>query len=304
MRIVRYLTHGRKAPEVGVELDDGVRKLDVPTVGDLLTRPLAEIRKLAEQAAGTPAEASGTVLLSPIDGRTEVWAAGVTYNRSRQARMEESATADVYDLVYDSDRPELFFKGAAWRTVTHQEPIGVRADSPLNVPEPELALIVNRYAEIVGYVVCNDVSSRSIEGENPLYLPQAKVYAGACSLSNGIRPVWEVPAADELGIELTIERNGATVWHGSTSTRQMRRSPRELVGFLYRAEQFPEGAVLSTGTGIVPEMEFTLQEADQVTIGIQDVGVLSNVVAVGLPHFGWLATRDAQDPSVAIRNED
>lgn len=288
MRIVRYLTHGRAEPEVGVELNDGIRKLDVPTAGDLLTRPLAEIRELAEYAAGTPAEASGAVLLPPIDGRTEVWAAGVTYSRSRQARMEESATADVYDLVYDSDRPELFFKCAAWRAVTHQQPIGIRADSPLNVPEPELALIVNRHAEIVGYVVCNDVSSRSIEGENPLYLPQAKIYAGACSLSNGIRPAWEVPAAGELEIELTIERNGTTAWHGSTSTGQMRRSPRELIDFLFRAEQFPEGSVLSTGTGIVPEMDFTLCEGDQVTIRIQDVGVLTNVVTVGLTHFDWL----------------
>jgi 2-dehydro-3-deoxy-D-arabinonate dehydratase len=288
MRIVRYLAHGRAEPEVGVELNDGIRKLDVPTAGDLLTRPLAEIRELAEHAAGTPAEASGAVLLPPIDGRTEVWAAGVTYSRSRQARMEESATADVYDLVYDSDRPELFFKCAAWRAVTHRQPIGIRADSPLNVPEPELALIVNRHAEIVGYVVCNDVSSRSIEGENPLYLPQAKIYAGACSLSNGIRPAWEVPAAGELEIELTIERNGTTAWHGSTSTGQMRRSPRELIDFLFRAEQFPEGSVLSTGTGIVPEMDFTLCEGDKVTIRIQDVGVLTNVVTVGLTHFDWL----------------
>jgi 2-dehydro-3-deoxy-D-arabinonate dehydratase len=294
MRIVRYLTHGRAEPEVGIELDDGVRKLDVPTVSDLLARPLTEVRELAERAAGTPAAVFGAVLLPPIDGRTEVWAAGVTYNRSRQARMEESATANVYDLVYDSDRPELFFKCAAWRAVTHGEPIGIRADSPLNVPEPELALILNRHAEIVGYAVCNDISSRSIEGENPLYLPQAKIYAGACSLSNGIRPAWEVSAAGELEIELTIERSGTIAWHGSTSTGQMRRSPGELIDFLFRAEQFPEGSVLSTGTGVVPEMDFTLREGDQVTIRIQDVDVLTNVVTVGLAHFGWLTRRDAQ----------
>jgi 2-dehydro-3-deoxy-D-arabinonate dehydratase len=163
----------------------------------------------------------------------------------------------------------------------------------LNIPEPELALIVNRHAEIVGYAVCNDVSSRSIEGENPLYLPQAKIYAGACSLSNGIRPTWEVPTADQLDIEMTIERSGTTAWHGGTSTGQMRRSPRELIDFLFRAEQFPEGSVLSTGTGIVPEMSFTLREGDQVTIRIQDVGVLTNVVTVGLAQFGWLTRRDA-----------
>lgn len=289
MRLVRYLAHGRQDPEVGIELSDGIRKLDVPTAGDLLSRPLAEIRALAEHATGTPAVASGAELLPPVDERTEVWAAGVTYNRSRQARMEESATADIYDLVYDSDRPELFFKCAAWRAVTHAEPIGIRADSALNVPEPELAVIANRHAEIIGYAVCNDVSSRSIEGENPLYLPQAKIYAGACSLSNGIRPAWEVPAAGELEIELTIERGGTIAWHGSTSTGQMRRSPSELIDFLFRAEQFPEGAVLSTGTGIVPEMDFTLHEQDQVTVRIQDVGVLTNVVTMGLAHFGWLA---------------
>ena len=295
MRIVRYLTHGQARPEVGVELGDGVRKLDVPTAGDLLSRPLAEIRQLAEHAAGTPAIAADAVLLPPIDGRTEVWAAGVTYNRSRQARMEESGTADVYDLVYNSDRPELFFKCAAWRAVTHGDPIGIRADSALNVPEPELALIVNQHAEIVGYAVCNDVSSRSIEGENPLYLPQAKVYAGACSLSNGIRPAWEVPTAGELEIELTIERGGGTVWHGVTTTGQMRRSPGELIDFLFRAQQFPEGSVVSTGTGIVPEMDFTLHEGDRVTIRIQHVGVLTNLVTVGPAEFGWLAGFAARD---------
>jgi len=294
MRIVRYLSHGRAEPEVGIELDDGVRRLDVPTVGELLARPLAEIRELAEHAASGPAAASDAILLTPIDGRTEVWAAGITYNRSRQARMEESATADVYDLLYDSDRPELFFKCAAWRTVTHGEPIGIRADSSLNVPEPELALVANRHAEIVGYAVCNDVSSRSIEGENPLYLPQAKIYAGACSLSNGIRPAWEVPAVGELEIELIIERGGETAWRGRTSTEQLRRSPQELIGFLFRAEQFPEGSVLSTGTGIVPEMDFTLREDDHVTIRVQDVGVLANVVTVGLAPFGWLTQHDAQ----------
>jgi 2-dehydro-3-deoxy-D-arabinonate dehydratase len=295
MRIVRYLTHGQAEPAVGVELDDGVRKLDVPTVGDLLSRPLAEIRELAELAAVTPAIAADAVLLAPIDGRTEVWAAGVTYNRSRQARMEESGIADVYDLVYNSDRPELFFKCAAWRAVTHGEPIGVRADSALNVPEPELALIVNRQAEVVGYAVCNDVSSRSIEGENPLYLPQAKIYAGACSLSNGIRPAWEVPAAGELDIEVTIERSGRIAWRGGTSTGEMRRSSGELIDFLFRAEQFPEGAVVSTGTGIVPEMDFTLHQGDQVTIRIQQVGVLTNVVTVGLEQFGWLTGREPHD---------
>jgi 2-dehydro-3-deoxy-D-arabinonate dehydratase len=292
VRIARYLARGRNGPEVGVELSDGVRKLAAATVGELLSRPLAEIRALAEEAAAGPVVAGDIALLAPVDGRTEVWAAGVTYSRSRQARMEESDTADIYDLVYDSERPELFFKCAAWRAVTDGEPIGIRADSALNVPEPELALVVNQHAEIVGYAACDDVSSRSIEGANPLYLPQAKIYAGACALSNGIRPVWEVADAGALDIELTIERAGRVAWHGRASTSQLRRSPGELTAYLFAAEQFPDGAVLSTGTGIVPEMDFSLQEGDRVTVSIDQVGTVTNVVAVGLGPFGWLARSD------------
>jgi 2-dehydro-3-deoxy-D-arabinonate dehydratase len=288
MRIVRYLAPGGSGPAVGVELADGIRPLDVASVGDLLSRPLTEIRTCIGAAAAGRLIADAA-LLPPADGRTEVWAAGVTYNRSRQARMEESATADIYDLVYDSDRPELFFKCAAWRAVTDGEPIGIRADSALNVPEPELAVFVNRYAEIVGYGVCNDVSSRSIEGANPLYLPQAKIYAGACSLSNGIRPAWEASELGALEVRLSISRSGAVAWQGTTSTSQLRRTPQELIRFLFAAEQFPEGAVLSTGTGIVPDLDFTLQEGDRVTVRIEGIGAITNVVAVGLAPFGWLA---------------
>jgi 2-dehydro-3-deoxy-D-arabinonate dehydratase len=287
MRIVRYLADGQANPAVGVERDDAIWKLDVSTAGDLLSRPLAEIRALVESARASPGISQDTVLLSPIDGRTEVWAAGVTYQRSRQARVEESASADIYERVYDSARPELFFKCAAWRAVTDGEPVGIRTDSLLNVPEPELALVANRYAEVVGYLVCNDMSSRSIEGENPLYLPQAKMYAGSCALSNGIRPVWEVPTPNALEVALTIEHHGTVRWEGQASTRQMRRTMAELIGFLFSAEHFPEGVVLSTGTGIVPEMEFTLQEGDQVTVRIEDVGTLTNAVVVGRESFSW-----------------
>jgi 2-dehydro-3-deoxy-D-arabinonate dehydratase len=289
VRIVRYLAGGHPVPRVGVELDDGIRRLATATMGELLGLPLAEIRAIAQDAATAAAAVRDAVLLPPVDGRTEIWAAGVTYHRSRQARMEESATADVYDLVYGSERPELFFKSAAWRVVTSGEPIGIRRDSALNVPEPELALIVNRHAEVVGYVVCDDVSSRSIEGENPLYLPQAKVYAGSCALSDGIRPAWEVQAADRLDVEVSVERGGQQVWSGATSTSQMRRTAAELVGYLFRAEQFPEGVVISTGTGLVPGMEFTLREGDLVTIRVQDVGELANPVVAGRQHFDWLA---------------
>lgn len=297
MRLVRYVTDGRPDPAVGVESEDGIRRINAPSVSSLLSLPLAEIRALAEDARSGPAVAPGAAsLLAPIDGRIEVWAAGVTYRRSRQARIAESATPDIYQLVYESKRPELFFKCAAWRAVTHGEPIGIRADSAVNVPEPELALVVNRHAEIVGYVACNDVSSRSIEGENPLYLPQAKVYAGSCALSDGIRPAWEVPDAGSLDIELTVERGGTVAWQGRTNTSQMRRSPADLVEYLYCAEQFPDGAALATGTGIVPDMDFTLREGDLVTVRIHEIGTLANVVATGREHFSWLTVPPVAAP--------
>ncbi len=290
MRLVRYRADEQPVAAVGVETDNGIRSMSVASMADLLSHPLGEISALVREACDGPPVAQRAVLLPPVDGLTEVWAAGVTYYRSRQARMEESATADIYDRVYESERPELFFKCAAWRAVTDGEAIGIRQDSALNVPEPELALVINQYAEIVGYTVCDDVSSRSIEGENPLYLPQAKVYAGSCALGDGIRLASEVVAAD-LEIELTIVRAGTVVWHGSTSTSQMRRSPGELVDYLFRAEYFPAGAVLSTGTGIVPEMGFTLQDGDLVTVAVQDVGVLTNIVSSGREQFARLAER-------------
>jgi 2-dehydro-3-deoxy-D-arabinonate dehydratase len=296
MRLVRYLMSGQTVPGVGVELDDGIRPVGVESVGDLLGRPLAEIRTLAENASSTAPVGPGAVLLPPVDSRTEVWAAGVTYYRSREGRMAESTTADIYELVYDSERPELFFKCAAWRAVTNGEPIGIRSDSAVSVPEPELAVVVNRHAEVVGYTVCDDVSSRSIEGDNPLYLPQAKVYAGSCALADGIRPAWEVRTADSLDIELTVERDSTVTWHGTANTAQMRRSVRELVDYLFREEQFPDGAVLSTGTGIVPELSFTLLAGDLVTVGVQDVGVLVNTVVTGRDQFGWLADAAASRP--------
>jgi 2-dehydro-3-deoxy-D-arabinonate dehydratase len=296
MRVVRYLPTGQSVPRIGVEFEDGIRPVAVTSVGDLLGRPLAEIRALAEDAGSAAPAEPGAVLLPPIDGRTEVWAAGVTYYRSREGRMAESASADIYDLVYESERPELFFKCAAWRAVTDGEPIGIRSDSAVSVPEPELAVVINRHAEIVGYTVCDDVSSRSIEGDNPLYLPQAKVYAGSCALADGIRPAWEVPAADSLDIELTIERGGTVAWHGTANTGQMRRSLRELVDYLFREEQFPDGAVLSTGTGIVPELSFTLLAGDLVTVQVQDVGVLVNAVVTGRDQFSWLADSPAARP--------
>ena len=178
-------------------------------------------------------------LLAPLDGRGEVWCAGVTYERSRGARMEESAEQSVYDKVYVADRPELFGKSPAWRVVTDGEPIGIRADSGHDVPEPELAVVVNAHGETVGYTVCNDVSSRSIEGENPLYIPQAKVFAGGCALAPGIRPAWEVPDPTDLAITLSVRRDGAEVFEGATSTAQLARPLDDLVDALCVGQRLP-----------------------------------------------------------------
>jgi 2-dehydro-3-deoxy-D-arabinonate dehydratase len=214
----------------------------------------------------------------------------VTYLRSRIARMGESADPDIYDRVYAAERPELFFKSAAWRVVTDGEPVAIREDSGWDVPEPELAVVANRYGEIVGYGVCNDLSSRSLEGENPLYLPQAKVFAGACALGPVIRPAWEVDAT-ALEIRLRIERDGAAVVDESVSTGSIARPLTDLVDYLFRAENFPDGAWLSTGTGIVPPDEFTLRVGDRVTIEVQDVGSLSNPVMSGRDAWDFLEAR-------------
>ena len=218
-------------------------------------------------------------MLAPIDGNTEVWAAGVTYRQSQQARMLESEqSADIYHRVYDAVRPELFFKSTAWRVVGPESPIAVRPDSAINVPEPELALVCNAFGEIVGFTVCNDVSSRSIEGENPLYLPQAKVYLGGCALGPGIVPSWEIDDPYRLGIDLEIDRGGVQVWAGSASTSQLHRRFDDLVEHLFRADDFPWGVVISTGTCLVPELPFTLQRGDSVSITIEGLGTLRNPV--------------------------
>jgi 2-dehydro-3-deoxy-D-arabinonate dehydratase len=247
--------------------------------------PLNEIRAVVDAATGAdPLPDSPHPTLVPVDGLTEVWAGGVTYRRSRQARMEESGDADVYARVYDAVRPELFFKSVAWRAVGEGDPIGVRADSPSNTPEPELALVLNSAAEIVGLTVCDDVSSRSIEGENPLYLPQAKVYTGSCALGPGIRPIWEIADPAQLSIACTIIRDGTVVWSATTSTAMLHRRFDDLIEHLFRAMAFPHGVILSTGTGIVPELDLSLSAGDVVRIEIDQVGVLTNpVVSVPAP---------------------
>ena len=220
-------------------------------------------------------------ILAPIDGETEVWAAGVTYKQSEMARREESGTPDIYAKVYTAQRPELFFKATPRRVADPDAPIVVRADSTWDVPEPELVLVINAYGEIIGYTIGNDVSSRSIEGENPLYLPQAKVYAGCCALGPGITPAWEVSDPYNLTIHLTIERDKQVYWEGETSTRELKRRFEELVSYLFLENDFPDGVFLCTGTALVPEKQFTLQPGDVVQIRVDQLGSLRNPVVRG-----------------------
>jgi 2-dehydro-3-deoxy-D-arabinonate dehydratase len=219
------------------------------------------------------------VILAPV-GTQEVWAAGVTYLRSKVARMEESKAAaggSFYDKVYDADRPELFFKSMPHKVVAPGQPVRTRKDSKWNVPEPELALLVNARGAIVGYTIGNDMSSRDIEGENPLYLPQAKVYDGSCALGPCVLIVSD-PLPKETGIRIAIKRNGTNVFEGETSLAQMKRQLPELVEYLYRDHSFATGAFLLTGTGVVPPDSFTLRQGDEVSIAIDGIGTLTNAV--------------------------
>jgi 2-dehydro-3-deoxy-D-arabinonate dehydratase len=233
--------------------------------------------ELAEK--GSPLDRDLDRVLPPID-RQEVWAAGVTYFRSRTARMEESkvsAGSHFYDLVYNADRPELFFKAASWRVVGPDSHVRIRRDAKWNVPEPELALVISPRGRILGYTAGNDMSSRDIEGENPLYLPQAKVYDGSCALGPAIL-VQTDPLPASTGIYVDIRRDGAAAFSGSTTLAEMKRELTTLVDYLYRETSFPEGCVLLTGTGIVPPDHFTLQSGDEIAISIDGVGVLRNIV--------------------------
>jgi 2-dehydro-3-deoxy-D-arabinonate dehydratase len=216
-------------------------------------------------------------LLAPI-GTQEVWAAGVTYLRSRDARMEESKDGgSVYDRVYAAERPEIFFKATPHRVVGTGDEVRIRADSQWNVPEPEVALAINSTGKIFGYTIGNDMSSRDIEGENPLYLPQAKVYSGCCALGPGV--VVREPLPRETAIELRIRRGGSEIFSGATSLDQMKRTFPELAGWLWRDNAFPAGCYLLTGTGLVPGGDFTLLPGDEINISVAGLGTLRNVVA-------------------------
>lgn len=212
----------------------------------------------------------------PVDA-AEVWAAGVTYHISEQAREEESSMPDIYLDVYDAERPELFFKSTPSRTVAHGSAIGIRSDSEWNVPEPELGIVLRR-GEIVGYTIGNDVSSRSIEGRNPLYLPQAKVYNKCCSLGPCVATRETIDDPHDLEIQMSIYRDNEKVYDDSAQTNEMVRSCEELVSYFTRHNEVPEFAVVLTGTSLVPEAPFDLQENDRVDITVEDIGTLSNTV--------------------------
>jgi 2-dehydro-3-deoxy-D-arabinonate dehydratase len=289
MHLVRFRDSAGGGTAVGVRDGDEVVALDgLGSIADALRLPLADLQARCAARSGPPLPVDALRLLPPVDGRMEVWAAGVTYTVSRDERMVESErAASIYELVYDAPRPELFFKAAAWRVVGDGEPIAIREDSEVDVPEPELAVVVNGAGEIAGYLVCNDVSSRTIEGDNPLYLPQAKTYLGSCAVSTGIRPVWEIPDPYALDIAMDIVRDGSVTWHGTASTGQLHRRLPELVTYLRRAEAFPDGVVLSTGTCLVPPLPFTLRPGDVVDIDVTGVGRLRNPVVRGLAAMDW-----------------
>jgi 2-dehydro-3-deoxy-D-arabinonate dehydratase len=241
--------------------------------------PVAQLKQLASQ--NLPRVALAEVkLLAPVE-RQEVWAAGVTYLRSKTARMAESDfSATAYDKVYAAERPEIFFKSLAEKVVATGEPIGIRRDAKWNVPEPELALVLNSCGQIAGHTIGNDMSSRDIEGENLLYLPQAKTYHRSCALGPWIHLGATEAAAREWKIKIEIRRGGQSVFAGETSVGQIKRSFEELTGFLFRSQIFPHGAVLLTGTGVVPPDTFTLEEKDEVGIEISGIGLLKNIVAI------------------------
>jgi 2-dehydro-3-deoxy-D-arabinonate dehydratase len=246
------------------------------TLGFLLELPASAIAGFL-RAVPRGDTASGP-LLPPLEPDHEVWACGVTYQRSREAREAESTVSDVYARVYDAKRPELFFKGLGWRAVGHGAPIRVRTDSTWNVPEPELTLVVNAAAEIVGYTVGNDVSSRDIEGENPLYLPQAKVYEASCAVGPGI-VLTDAATLRDLPVTLQLTRDGQQVFENTIRTSQIKRPLEELVQYLCMEMPFPRGALLMTGTGIIPPHEFSMARGDTVRITIGDL-TLENPVAL------------------------
>ena len=249
----------------------------IKTLSEALSLHMADFRKSYDAAGST--EVKGK-LVAPVAIDTEVWGAGVTYQRSRDARKEESGIPDVYQLVYEADRPELFFKATARRTVGHEGEVGIRADAQTSVPEPEVAIVMNKFGELIGMSICNDMTSRNIEGENPLYLSQAKIYYGSNALGPMIRPIWEIVDHEKLDIYAKIERGGSIVWQAETSLKSLNRSFDDLIEYLFKCQHFPVGVILSTGTGIVPPLDISLVAGDEVTITVDQIGTLINKVSL------------------------
>jgi len=284
MNICRF-KHKHGDVRVGLVADDSA-VLDLTPAG--ITRlhallesedPVAKLNQIA-RASLPRLELTEVQLCAPVE-QQEVWAAGVTYLRSKTARMEESDfSATAYDRVYAAERPEIFFKSLAEKVVATGEPVGIRRDAKWSVPEPELALVLNSRGQIVGHTIGNDMSSRDIEGENLLYLPQAKIYTGSCALGPWITLGTPERTAREWKIEIEIQRGGKEVFRGETSVGQIKRSFEELAGFLFRSQNFLHGAVLLTGTGVVPPDQFTLQAQDVVRIEISGIGSLQNPVVI------------------------
>lgn len=273
------------AAAVGVVEKDQVTVLDPtgPTLSEILAAPdvVAAITQLASRAT-TILPYREAKILAPID-RQEVWAAGVTYTRSKAARMEESeGAAHFYNLVYEASRPELFFKATPHRVRGPGEPLRIRADSGWSVPEPELALMLTPDLKIAGFTIGNDMSARDIEGENPLYLPQAKVYDQCAGLGPTVILAKEFPAFEYVNVEMTIDRGGQEVFRGTTPLSALHRQIEDLVAWLGKESSFPDGAILMTGTGIVPPDNFTLQAGDVVNITIDPIGTLTNSIVCGL----------------------
>ncbi len=266
--------------------------MDGPTVLDLAPAGITRMFPLLESADATAQlnqiaksnlpriPLSQVKLLTPVEGQ-EVWAAGVTYLRSKTARMEESDfSANAYDKVYAAERPEIFFKSLPEKVAGSGESVGIRRDAKWNVPEPELALVMNSTGKIVGHAIGNDMSSRDIEGENLLYLPQAKIYERSCALGPWILLGASETQARQWKIRIEIQRDGKSVFAGETSVDQIKRNFVSLAEYLFRSQKFPQGAILLTGTGVVPPDTFTLREKDFIQIEIDEIGLLKNSVVV------------------------
>jgi len=284
MKLCRFSVGGSDV-HVGLVLEDS-RVADLSSAG--IAR-LADVLESADPVATAQTAQTGATkhhalaevkLCAPVE-QHEVWAAGVTYLRSKAARMEESDfSATAYDRVYVADRPELFFKSLGEKAVASGEAVGIRRDAKWNVPEPELALVFNSRGRLVGCTIGNDMSSRDIEGENLLYLPQAKIYEGSCALGPWIALGATEEVARTWQISVSIHRGNSIEFFGETSVNQLKRKFDELGGYLFRSQKFPHGAVLLTGTGIVPNDTFTLQPDDEIQIEISGIGQLRNRVVV------------------------